>query len=212
MVGNLQGASMSEPSELETEAQNACQRGDHAAAATLAVEGYGGEIMAFLLARLRSRSDAEEVFAAFAERLWVGLPQFEWRCSLRSWAYRIARNAATDFVSALHNRADRRLPLSQHEGLAELVDRVRSTTAVYRQTHAKDRMRELRETLAPDDQLLLILRVDRGMDFRELAAALGDHASTLEPDQLDREAARLRKRFERVKDQLRDLARADGLL
>ena len=203
---------MSEPSELETEAQNACQRGDHAAAATLAVEGYGGEIMAFLLARLRSRSDAEEVFAAFAERLWVGLPQFEWRCSLRSWAYRIARNAATDFVSALHNRADRRLPLSQHEGLAELVDRVRSTTAVYRQTHAKDRMRELRETLAPDDQLLLILRVDRGMDFRELAAALGDHASTLEPDQLDREAARLRKRFERVKDQLRDLARADGLL
>jgi len=199
--------------ELETQARAACERADHAAAATLAVEGYGGEIMAFLLARLRSRSDAEEVFATFAERLWIGLPQFEWRCSLRSWAYRIARNAAIDFVGTLHNRADRRLPLSQNEGLAELVDRVRSTTAIYRRTAAKDRMRELRETLAPDDQMLLILRVDRGMDFRELAAALGDGASsTLEAEQLEREAARLRKRFERVKEQLRALAQADGLL
>ena len=186
-------------------------RGDYAAAATLVIERYGGEILAFLRARLRSASDADEVFGSFAEKLWVGLPGFEWRCSLKAWAYRLARNAANDFASAVHNRPGRNLALS-HAPLSRLVDRVRSTTALHHQTGTKDRMRELRETLPPDDQLLLVLRVDREMDWRDIAVALGadepqDHAA-----RLDQEAARLRKRFERVKERLRALAQAEGLL
>lgn len=42
--------------------------------------------------------------------------------------------------------------------------------------------------------------------------ALGDEPSTLEGAALEREAARMRKRFERVKDRLRELAIAAGLL
>jgi RNA polymerase sigma-70 factor (ECF subfamily) len=60
--------------------------------------------------------------------------------------------------------------------------------------------------------MLLILRVDRGMDWRDLAAAMGDENAPLEGADLDREAARLRKRFERIKDRLRELAREAGLL
>ena len=198
--------------DLETRIRMACSTADYVSAATLVIEGYGGEIMAFLLARLRSRSDADEVFATIAEKLWTGLPQFEWRCSLRSWLYRLARNAAIDFSTAAQNRPERHVALSQHGSPSWLADRVRSATATYQQTAAKDRVRELREKLAEDDQMLLILRVDRGMDWRELAAAMGDETAPLEGADLDREAARLRKRFERIKDRLRELAREAGLL
>jgi RNA polymerase sigma-70 factor (ECF subfamily) len=176
------------------------------------VEHYGGEILAFLIARMRGTSDGEEVFAAFAEKLWVGLPSFEWRCSLRSWAYRLARNAGNDYAGAAHNRPGRHVPVSQAATLSAAVERVRTTTALYRQTAAKDRVRALREALSPDDQMLLVLRVDRGMDFRELAAAMADGSEMLDGDALDKSAARLRKRFERVKERLRELARAEGLL
>ncbi|MFI5309213.1 MAG: sigma-70 family RNA polymerase sigma factor, partial [Polyangiales bacterium] len=79
---------MSQPPDLEARIRADCEAGQLGRAATLVVEGYGTEIMAFLLARVGSRGGmAEEVFAMFAEKLWIGLPRFEWRCSMRSWAY-----------------------------------------------------------------------------------------------------------------------------
>jgi RNA polymerase sigma-70 factor (ECF subfamily) len=203
---------MRESLDLEASIAAACDVQDHVKAATLIIGGYGGELMAFLRARLHSQTDAEEVFGAIAEKLWIGLPDFEWRCSLRSWLYRLARNAAIDYATAVQNRPERRVPLSSHASPSWLADRVRSTTAAYQQTSAKDRMRELRETLPLDDQMLLILRVDRGMDWRELAVAMGDEQVSLDGAELEREAARLRKRFERVKERLRELARDAGML
>ncbi|MFI5306921.1 MAG: RNA polymerase sigma factor, partial [Polyangiales bacterium] len=155
---------------------------------------------------------AEEVFAMFAEKLWIGLPRFEWRCSMRSWAYRLARNAANDYLGAASNRPERNLSLTRNAPPSEVMDRVRTTTAAYRRTGTKDRMRELRESLSADDQMLLILRVDRGMDFRELAEALNDSDTPFDSEALEREAARLRKHFERVKERLRELAVERGLL
>jgi RNA polymerase sigma-70 factor (ECF subfamily) len=195
---------------LEARIRAACDAADHSAATTLLVEHYGGEILAFLIARVRSRSDAEEVFAMVAEKLWLGLPNFEWRCTARGWAYRIARNVANDYAAAAHNRPARRRNLSEHASISKLIDRVRTITPEYQRTPVKDRMQELRERLPPDDQMLLVLRIDRGMTWRDLAAAIGDGA--LDGAALEKEAARLRKRFERVKEQLRELARSEGLL
>jgi RNA polymerase sigma-70 factor, ECF subfamily len=198
--------------ELDGQMKRACDVGDYAAAATLFIEHHGGEILAFLGARLRNPSSAEEVFAIFAEKLWIGLPSFEWRSTLRSWAYRLARNAANDYVQAAPNRPGRHVPLSQDPVRALFEEKVRTTTVVYRRSEVKDRMRDLRESLPDDDQMLLILRVDRGMDFRELAVALADRDAGLAADEIDREAARLRKRFERVKARLRELAEEAGLI
>jgi RNA polymerase sigma-70 factor (ECF subfamily) len=88
---------------------------------------------------------------------------------------------------------------------------VRSATHVYQQTAVKDRVRALREQLDPDDQMLLVLRVDRGMAWRDLAMAMAGEVE-LDDAALEREAARLRKAFERVKDDLRRMATETGLL
>lgn len=203
-------------SDDDADIRAACDARDYDRASSVALGRYGGELLAFVSARLRSTADGEDVFAAFAEKLWLGLPQFEWRCSLRSWCYRLVRNAANDFLSLAHHRRERNLTPGAQARLSQLVDHVRTNTRAYLRTPVKDRMQELRETLSADDQMLLILRVDRNMAWRDLAVALSDGGSdgAAPPGDadLDKEAARLRKRFERVKDQLRELARADGLL
>jgi hypothetical protein len=69
---------------------------------------------------------------------------------------------------------------------------------------------------AEHDQMLLILRVDRQMEWRDLALVISTSdaspTATLDNAALDREAGRSRKRFERVKAELKDLAKKAGLL
>jgi RNA polymerase sigma-70 factor (ECF subfamily) len=72
--------------ELERRIHACCVAGDKTQAATLLLEGYGREIFGFLVARLRDRGAADEVFSRFAEDLWRGLEGFGWRCSARVWA------------------------------------------------------------------------------------------------------------------------------
>ena len=83
----------------EQDPRRAWDDGDLRAVATLALERYGPEILGVLAVQLRSTSDAADVFSLFAEDLWRGLPGFQWRCSLRAWAHRVARNAAVRWAS-----------------------------------------------------------------------------------------------------------------
>ena len=84
-------------------------------------------------------------------------------------------------------------------------------TAAFQRTEVKDEIAKLREALSDDDRELLLLRVDRGLSFTEIASVLNG----LDPGQheeLKREAARCRKQFERIKLRLRELAIEAGLL
>jgi RNA polymerase sigma-70 factor (ECF subfamily) len=60
----------------------------------------------------------------------------------------------------------------------------------------------LRESLDPDEQTLLILRIDRQMAWTDIARIMGGDA----PEAESRQAATLRKRFERLKERLRSMA------
>jgi RNA polymerase sigma-70 factor (ECF subfamily) len=201
----------SDQSTLERIVHDAWAAGDFDTAATLAIEGYAGEILSFLISRLRNQIDGQDAFSMFAEDLWRGLPEFRWRCSMRTWAYTLARNAANRYVSSPDRQLERNLARTRPERLSALVERVRSATQVYRRTDAKDRFRALRERLEADDQMLLILRIDRGMAWRDIAIAIaGD--SELDDGAIARESARLRKSFERLKTALRQMAQEEGLL
>jgi RNA polymerase sigma-70 factor (ECF subfamily) len=78
-------------------------------------------------------------------------------------------------------------------------------------TQTKDWFAKIRESLPPDDQVLLVLRVDRELGWDELArVSLGDPEA--DGAAVKRESMRLRKRFQLLKDQLRDMAARDGIL
>ena len=195
----------------ETEIRAACERGDHAHAASLVVGRYGPEILGFLAAWLSDRERAAEVFSMFAEDLWVGLPGFRFQCSARGWAYTLARNAARRF--AKHARREhRQRALGLDAEWVAYSAQVQLRTASFLRTEVRERLQALRLQLPAEDQSLIILRIDKKLPWRELAIVLSDAGLAASDATLDREAARLRKRFQLATARLRSLAVEAGIL
>jgi RNA polymerase sigma-70 factor (ECF subfamily) len=196
--------------DVEDRFRSLVEAGDLRAAASAAVEGYGPEVLGFLVTLLRSEADAAEAFAQACEDLWTGLPRFEGRSSLRTWFYVLARHAASRLRRSPHQR-HRRAAVSEVSLVAEGV---RSRTLPFLRTEVKDRFAAIRDALPEEDRALLVLRVDRNMSWNEIARVLLTRDSSDEPSReiLAREAARLRKRFQLVKDDIRARAREVGLI
>jgi RNA polymerase sigma-70 factor (ECF subfamily) len=205
-----------ERTRLETEVRALCDKGDHTAAATAILRGYGPELLGFLAAVHRDETAASDAFAELSEAVWRSLPRFAWESSVRTWAYAIARNVSR---TSRRNAARRnRKVISPGESFFDqAADKVRTETLAYLRTEKKTRLQALRDALPEEDRMLLVLRVDRGLAWNELARILAegqeqDDAPALDDAAVAREAARLRKRFQLVKDRLRELARKEGLL
>lgn len=186
------------------------ETGDYDATTTLAIQTYGQEVFAFLVSRERAEDRAAEVFAEACEDLWRSMPDFQWRCSLRTWFYRLSRNAAVRYGKRPVNQAARRMRMSQ---ISEIVDKVRTRTLVHLRTEVKDEFERLREKLSPEDQALLVLRVDRQLSWNDIAQVMTEEAGEdVSEAELERASARMRQRFQKLKDRLRVLAQEHGLL
>lgn len=180
-----------------------CEAAAYSEATTLALRKYSVELLSFLRAIARDDDLAAEAFAELGEDVWKGLPKFRWESSLRSWLYALARNALGQLRRDPRRRSERNLPLSYAPEMAALV---RTATSEIQRTDVKDEFRVLREQLDPDEHELLLLRLDRGLAWKDIARILGGDT------QVEVRAAALRKRFERAKERLRRLAIEHGLI
>ena len=183
--------------------QALCSAGAYPEATTAALRLYGVELGGFLRVLANHHDLAAEAFAELGEDVWKGLPRFRWEASLRSWMYTLARNALTQLRRDPRRRAERNLPLSIAPEMAAVV---RTVTLEIQRTEVKDEFRVLREQLDPEEHELLLLRLDRGLAWKDIARILGGD------DQLDVRASALRKRFERAKQRLKKLAIEHGLI
>jgi RNA polymerase sigma-70 factor (ECF subfamily) len=177
--------------------------GDLTGAATAALKAYGPGILGYVTSIVRNDDDAEEVFSSFSEDLWRGIGTFRRECSVKTWAYKLAVNAAMRFLNSPHRKRVRRLRTSEASKIAEEL-RARSSGRVLSEREAG--LSRLRQTLDPEERTLLILRLDRGLRWREIALVM----STDGERPID--SAALRKRYERLTVRLRALAREHGLL
>lgn len=193
---------MADAPEAESAIRAAFDRGDLDGATSTALRAYGAELYGFLVTLSRDEADAADAFSLFSERLWQTLSSFEWQCSMRAWSYRLARNALVDVKRGKRRGA---VPLS---AVGEIAERVRTETATFLRTETKSELQRLRATLPEEDQELLVLRIDRRMSWQELARIFAGDSVTLDTEELARESARLRKRFQLVKDRFLALARA----
>jgi RNA polymerase sigma-70 factor (ECF subfamily) len=192
---------------LEDDVQAMCERGDFHEAATVTLRGFGGEVLGFLLAVHRDETAADDAFSAFAEGLWRGLPKFNWSSTLRTWAYSIARNVSR-MERRTARRRERRVAPAGSSALEDVAQAVRTETLSYLRTEKRTRLDEIRDALSPEDRELLVLRVDRGLAWNDLARVLCENEGELDATAIAREASRLRKRFQVLKDRLREMARA----
>src|SRR5262245_15053078 len=199
--------------ELEREIRRRCEEGDLAGAAAAALRGYGPEILGLLLSLHRSDVEAQEVFSAFAERLWRGLPGFAWECSFRTWAFVVARRASLNHRRDQRLRDLRNVPLPDGSALSAIAEQVRSATLSSMDEDRRARIEKLRRSLSPEERMILALRIDKGLAWNDLARVMRDEdAPPLDDEGTKRDAARLRKRFQSIKDKLVEQARREGLL
>jgi len=110
------------------------------------------------------------------------------------------------------------LSVGSSAALEEVAAAVRTETLGFLRTEKRTRLQALRDTLPEEDRMLLVLRVDRNLEWNELARVLagegqeGDGGTPLADAEVTREAARLRKRFQLLKEKLREMAKGEGLI
>ncbi len=172
-----------------------------AEAATEGLRAYGAEIGGYLAAILRNGTAAADVFSDVCENIWKGIGQFKHESSFRTWAYAIAWNAAKMYRRDAFRRRVRRLQTDEY---SQLADRLARSTLLHADPLAADRLARLRATLTPFEQSLLILRIDKGLPWREIAQILEEPPTPVDP-------ATLRKQYERLKQRLLDQAAREGL-
>lgn len=188
------------------------EAGDRRAAAGETIRRYGPEILALLCALHDDADDAEDAFSDFSERLLKSLDRFAYECSMRTWAYVLARRASYDLKRASGRQAKRRAVLSEADELGKLVAAVRTQTMTILRTETKSALAKLRDELPPEDRLLLVLRVDRTLPWEDVARVFLEEEAETSEVRLGQEAARLRKRFQLVKERLATLAKQRGLI
>jgi RNA polymerase sigma-70 factor, ECF subfamily len=187
-----------DPTSLERRIRRHQERGELKEAATAAIEGFGPEILGFLVAVVRDKHLAGEVFAQFCEELWTRLAGFRWETSLRTWGYALAWMAWQRLRREPHFRKTIALPDAPDISRAE--QRARAVALPQVESAPDERVAHLRQILDPEDQALLILRIDRSMSWDEISAVM------LSPEAI------LQARFQRVTEDLKRLARENKLI
>jgi RNA polymerase sigma-70 factor (ECF subfamily) len=148
------------------------------------LEAYGAELYGFLMS-LVGEAEAGEVFSQVVEDLGARVPMFSSSCNTRTLLYRLARHAVR---------------------FRRSIDEVAlARTAQHRRKPATDRVSALRESLEPDDRIMLTLRVDRELPWDDVARVMLE-AEDPDAATLARETERLRERFVVLKVELRQRA------
>jgi RNA polymerase sigma-70 factor (ECF subfamily) len=189
---------------VEQTIADALAKSDYDAATTLALRTYGPSVLGFLEVRMRDTTLARDVFAWFAEDLWRSFATFRGACSVKTWSFALARNAANRYVR--RELRDRAMETSLSRIGSGSVACIQPITSAPSKLDADARIRALREQLEPDELLLLSLRIDQDLDWREIAVVMLFEGEPPAATDISRETARLRQRFKAMKDKLRKLA------
>jgi RNA polymerase sigma-70 factor, ECF subfamily len=187
---------------IERRVRELVAAGNAMGAATEALRAMGPELRGFLVGVLGREVDADQVFAATAERLWKSLDTFHWGCSLRAFLYGIARREIDRCRRDASSLAPARAATSE---FLEMV--VPRSPGPARRTALRRLLAEFPE----DDRILVVLKVDRRMAWDELAVVFLD-PDLCTDEERERESARLRWRFQLIKQRLAARAREEGLL
>jgi len=179
---------------LEGRVRSLLEKGELDLAATIAIEALRPEALAYLRTRL-DEDEANDALSLWSEAVWKDLGSFRWQSSLRAWAIGVARHSASRIVRKPHRHREQHLSSSAASWIAASIG---TSVAISAERHQK--LALLRATLDEDEQELLTLRIDRGLEWEEVAYIL------------ETNSAAVRKRMERLTKKLAQQARELGLL
>ena len=117
------------------------------------------EIVRYLAARLGSRDDASELASEVFVEAWRRVPGLQWRGRpVRAWLYRVAANMAADEMKRRARHGPLPGDLAADDDAESVPDRIALGRAL--------------QTLPPDHQLVVHLRLVEGLPFAEVATIM----------------------------------------
>lgn len=135
-------------------------------------EAHFNRVYAFIVRRVRDRTEAEDLTADVFHQALAGIGRFEWRgAPFATWLFRIAANAIAD----RGRRVARERPLEGNEsnevprGDSRRADPVEN----FAETERQAALFALVESLPADQRRVIIMRFGEEKALREIAIALG---------------------------------------
>lgn len=182
---------MAEPNEQEL--IDRCRAGDEDAFRQV-VERYKKLVFALIVRTVSDRSRAEDLAQEVFLRVHRGLPYFRGEARLSTWIYRIVANLCTEARAGRGGREvsldDRSPPESQPRPALSVTDRA------YSDLELRDRLEKALARLPPAQRLLIAGHYLKGVQYEELAEALGIPLGTVK-SHLYRAKRTLRELLER---------------
>lgn len=168
--------------------------------------GHGDRIFGVLCRLARNGADADDAFGDFYLDVIKGIHTLRLDSNLGAWLYTVALNAL--------RRRKKRDP-RQHETAdeAKLRDVARKSTTTWRkeQEQRKEQLSDLLDELEEEDRAIVLLYSEGSLSWIAVAGIVSDPEGLLDEKALKKEAARLKKRYERAKEKLHELAKKRGL-
>lgn len=131
------------------------------------LEALGPELRGYLRGTMGSDMEADDLYGDLSVAILQGLPAFEGRSSVRTWAYRIAHN----LVIKRRQRYSwsHKIPLDTQ--LREALPSPDSSRADWEQRRVV--MEQVKAALSEREREIIILRAERGLSFGEIALIIG---------------------------------------
>lgn len=167
---------MQDPSSTDDDLVTAFRHGDAAAMETLYGRHSQG-LLGWLSATLRDHAEAEDL----SQEIWIkairGIDGFRGG-NFRAWLWRTARNAAIDRLRRRIDVPSLDAPAGDGEDAGTLADEIPDENAVsaveaLEAKEAREAVRGAICSLSPPLREVVLLRVDSGMKFKDIAELLG---------------------------------------
>lgn len=132
-----------------------------------AVAAFGGALARLARAYEPDPQKCEDLLQEIHLALWVSLRSFNGRCSVRTWAYRVAHNTAISHVTRRRGKAPRLVSLD------ELADEPATAPDAGEDLGlVRRRLLDLVQTLAPTDRQVILLYLE-DVDAASIAEIVG---------------------------------------
>lgn len=157
------------------------------------VEAYQTQVYRIAL-RMCGEAAADDVTQEAFLAAWRALPAFRGTCLFSTWLYRLATNAAIDWL-----RREKRHRGADDVTELELPDGAPSPQEQAEQTETQEAVRRALAQLSPEHRQVLVLRYMQELDYNEIAATLDISEGTV------------KSRINRAKAHLKEILTAGNL-
>lgn len=127
-------------------------------------ENNFARVYAYIVRRVRDRSEAEDLTSEVFHSALAGLPRFEWRgAPFAAWLFKIASNAIIDRGKRAGNQPQPAIPELSAQDPLEIDDEIELRAQLY----------QLVERLPMDQRRVVSMRFSEQKSIKEIASELG---------------------------------------